>query len=50
MAFLKPVNDQDMATVAINAISKQAINFDKVYGDCANSRYEVNVMIGVKDH
>ena len=46
VAFLKPVNDQDMATAAINAISKQAINFDKVYGACADSRYEVNAMIG----
>ena len=46
VAFLKPVNDQDMATAAINAISKQAVNFDKVYGACADSRYEVNAMIG----
>ena len=46
VAFLKPINDQDMATAAIDAISKQAINFDKVYGACADSRYEVNAMIG----
>ena len=46
VAFLKPINDQDMATAAINAISKQALNFDKVYGACADSRYEVNAMIG----
>ncbi|KJF81559.1 type I-E CRISPR-associated protein Cas7/Cse4/CasC [Photobacterium angustum] len=46
VAFLKPINDQDMATAAIDAISKQAINFDNVYGACAESRYEVNAMIG----
>lgn len=46
VAFLKPINDQDMATAAIDAISKQAVNFDKVYGACAESRYEVNAMIG----
>ena len=46
VAFLKPINDQDMATAAIDAISKQAANFDKVYGACAESRYEVNAMIG----
>ncbi|HIF9354090.1 TPA: type I-E CRISPR-associated protein Cas7/Cse4/CasC [Photobacterium damselae] len=46
VAFLKPINDQDMATAAIDAISKQVVNFDKVYGACAESRYEVNAMIG----
>lgn len=46
VAFLKPISEQDMGSAAIDALSKQAINFDQVYGVCADSRYEVNAMTG----
>lgn len=46
VAFLKPVNDEDQATAAINVLSKQVENFDKVYGACADSRYAINAITG----
>jgi len=46
VAFLKPVNGNDQAEVAITALEKQKDNFDKVYGACADSRYSINVVAG----
>lgn len=46
VAFLKPINDHDQATAAINALQKQVENFDKVYGDCADDRYQFNAIAG----
>ncbi|MGO3785528.1 type I-E CRISPR-associated protein Cas7/Cse4/CasC [Pseudoalteromonas sp. KG3] len=46
VAFLKPVNDQDQATAAIKALEDQVRNFDKVYGNCADERYQFNVITG----
>lgn len=46
-AFLKPVDDEDMATVAIDRLEKLRDNMNKVYGDygdCADSRYSINVV------
>lgn len=48
-AFLKPVkpfDDEDMLGKAVTAIKKRCDNFDKVYGACADSRYEFNVEEG----
>jgi CRISPR system Cascade subunit CasC len=46
VAFLKPVQDEDQAGSAIAALTRQVENFDKVYGACADSRYEINAMTG----
>ena len=46
VSFLKPVDDEDMQGAAINALQKQAENFDKVYGPCADARYSFNAMTG----
>ncbi|WP_250657467.1 type I-E CRISPR-associated protein Cas7/Cse4/CasC [Alkalimarinus coralli] len=46
VAFLKPVNDEDHANAAINALTTQVDNFDKVYGACADSRYAINAIAG----
>ncbi len=48
-AFLKPVKpfeDEDMLDKAVKAIAKRRDNFDKVYGSCADVRYEINVEKG----
>lgn len=46
VAFLKPIQGEDQAASAIAAITKQVENFDKVYGDCADSRYHLDATIG----
>lgn len=46
VAFLKPIQDEDQAGSAIAALTRQVENFDKVYGACADSRYEINAMTG----
>lgn len=43
-AFFKPVDDEDMAAAAIGRIEKLRENMDKVYGNCADSKYSVNVI------
>ncbi len=46
VAYLKPVMEresQDFEADAIAALIKQKDSFDKVYGDCADKRYELNV-------
>jgi len=45
-AFLKPVKGEDQALLAISALEKQAENFDKVYGQCADARYSINAVVG----
>lgn len=48
-AFLKPVkpfDDEDMLDKAVKAIEKRRDNFDKVYGACADARYQFNVETG----
>ncbi|MGA3699796.1 type I-E CRISPR-associated protein Cas7/Cse4/CasC [Enterobacteriaceae bacterium TYF_5] len=46
VAFLKPIDDDDMETASINALNSRMENFDKVYGTCADSRYQLNVAQG----
>lgn len=48
-AFLKPVkpyDGEDPLEIAVQAMTKRQQNFDKVYGACADSRYEINVETG----
>ncbi|MDO5577512.1 MAG: type I-E CRISPR-associated protein Cas7/Cse4/CasC [Fibrobacter sp.] len=42
-AFLKPVEESDMANVAIKRLKTLCDNMDKVYGRCADSRYCIDV-------
>jgi CRISPR system Cascade subunit CasC len=46
VAFLKPVDKQhdDYAAQAITALTAQRTSFDEVYGDCADTRYELNAL------
>lgn len=48
VAFLKPVDKQhdDYAAQAITALTAQRTSFDEVYGDCADTRYELNALPG----
>lgn len=46
VAFLKPINDADQAGTAIEALANQLINFDKVYGKCADDRCQLNAIAG----
>ncbi len=46
VAFLKPIMDresEDFETDAIDRLKEQNQRFDKVYGECADQRYELNV-------
>jgi len=46
VAYLKPINhreNEDFIVDSITAIIKQKDSFDKVYGACADTRYELNV-------
>jgi CRISPR system Cascade subunit CasC len=46
VAYLKPINpreNDDFVPDSIKALIKQKDSFDKVYGDCADDRYELNV-------
>lgn len=45
-AFLKPIAGGDQAVDAIKALNKQAENFDKVYGECAEVRYAIDAVNG----
>ncbi|OKP00267.1 type I-E CRISPR-associated protein Cas7/Cse4/CasC [Xenorhabdus eapokensis] len=46
VAFLKPIDSEDQATDAINALENQRKNFDNVYGACADTLYEINAVTG----
>ena len=46
VAYLKPINyrdNKDFVSDSISALVAQKESFDKVYGDCADSRYQLNV-------
>ena len=43
---MKPFDDEDMLDKSVKAIAKRRDNFDKVYGACADARYEINVEKG----
>jgi CRISPR system Cascade subunit CasC len=45
-AFLKPIAGGDQAVDSIKALNKQAENFDKVYGECAETRYAIDAVNG----
>lgn len=45
-AYLKPVTGGDMLDLAISEMKKRYENFDKVYGACADSRYQFSVETG----
>lgn len=44
VAFLKPVDDDDMLAAAIDSIDSQADRFDQCYGKCAEGRYTLNTV------
>lgn len=46
VAFLKPISSGDVADSAIASLKRQIINFDTVYGNCADDRCELNAMTG----
>jgi CRISPR system Cascade subunit CasC len=46
LAFLAPVTGSNYATAGIEALTSVRDNMDKVYGDCADSRSEFNVLTG----
>ena len=48
VAFLKPVNKyaEDYATDAVQALEKQRENFNRVYGDCADTHIALNAITG----
>lgn len=46
LAFLKPVNSGDYAAGGIQALTSVRDNMDKVYGACADRRYEFDVIKG----
>ena len=46
VAFLKPIEDEDIESAAVEALEKQIENFDKVYGPCAEKRYHFNATTG----
>lgn len=48
-AFLKPIkpyDQEDLLEKAVKALLQRQQNFDKVYGACADDRYEMNVEAG----
>jgi len=47
VAFLKPIQDEDPAGAAIQAMETQVENLDKVYSPCADARYSLNALTGV---
>ena len=49
VAYLKPIDpklSQDFATDAVAALENQRDNFDKVYGECAESHCSLNAVTG----
>ena len=49
VAFLEPINSNQQAPAAIARLTQQVKNFDKVYGDCADSRMSINAITGEGD-
>lgn len=46
LAFVRPVAGGDYATEAVEALQRVRDNMDKVYGSCADARYELDVLKG----
>ena len=46
LAFVKPVSGDDYAGEAVQALEHVRDNMDKVYGACADSRCQLNVLTG----
>lgn len=46
VAFLKPVDHSDMLPTSIEHLNTTMTNMDKVYGDCAENRCEMNAVTG----
>lgn len=46
LAFVKPVSGGDYASEAVTALERVRDNMDKVYGNCADSHYKINVLTG----
>ncbi|MCY1291693.1 CRISPR system Cascade subunit CasC [compost metagenome] len=46
LAFVKPVSGDDYASDAVVALKRVRDNMDKVYGACADSRYQIDVLQG----
>lgn len=46
LAFVKPVAGGDYAADAVNVLQRLRNNMDKVYGDCADTRRELDVLKG----
>ena len=42
VAYFNPIRSQDMVNDAISRLEEQRDKFDKVYGNCADSRYVLN--------
>lgn len=52
VAYLKPINhreNDDFVRDAIDALVKQKNSFDRVYGECADDRYELNVLASMNE-
>ncbi|MBB3101733.1 type I-E CRISPR-associated protein Cas7/Cse4/CasC [Azomonas macrocytogenes] len=46
LAFVKPVSGGDYASESIDVLQRLRDNLDKVYGACADSRYQLDVLKG----
>ena len=46
VAYFKPIHSQDLVNDAITRLEDQRDKFDKVYGQCADSRYVLNSETG----
>ena len=46
VAYFNPIRSQDMVNDAISRLEEQRDKFDKVYGQCADSRYVLNSETG----
>jgi len=46
VAFLKPIQSEDQATAAIEALTSQRENFEAVYGPCADAHYTLDAHRG----
>jgi len=52
VAYLKPINNRendDFLRDAIDALVKQKDSFDRVYGKCADNRFELNVLASMDE-
>ena len=46
VSFLDPIKNTDQVAAAIKRLTVQRDNMDKVYGECVDSRYEINAHTG----